>query len=244
MKCWLLTGALMLTSLANAQGYETPPDRQRSNTICLNIESKWDTGPALTQETTTRTPAASSNAPPDPWTFSLTTSGYLVPGGQSYVSPEFSADRGWFHLEVRYNNEALNTGSLWAGYNFNAGKKLVLDVTPMVGGVFGNLNGVAPGYLITLTYKRVQLYSDGEYVFDAQNRGGNFFYSWNQITYSPLKWLQAGLVSQRTRVYHTILDVQRGILVRFTHKNVNFTINVFNFGWTTPTEVLSLGFNF
>ena len=43
MRCWLLTGALMLTSLANAQGYETPPDCQRSNTICLNIESKWDT---------------------------------------------------------------------------------------------------------------------------------------------------------------------------------------------------------
>jgi hypothetical protein len=70
------------------------------------------------------------------------------------VSPEFSADRGWLHLEVRYNNEVLNTGSLWAGYNFVAGKTLVLDVTPMVGGVFGNLNGVSPGYLITLTYKR------------------------------------------------------------------------------------------
>lgn len=218
------------------------PIARGSDTIGLDIGSKWDIGPALAQETTARTPA--SNVTPDPWAFSLTTSGYLVPGGQSYVSPEFSADRGWLHLEVRYNNEVLNTGSLWAGYNFVAGKTLVLDVTPMVGGVFGNLNGVSPGYLITLTYKRVQLYSNGEYVFDTQNRSGNFFYNWNQITYSPLKWLQAGLVSQRTRVYHTILDVQRGILVGFTHKEVTLTINVFNFGWTTPTEVVSLGFNF
>jgi len=167
-----------------------------------------------------------------------------VPDGQSYVSPDFSADRGWLHLEARYNDEALKTGSLWAGYNFSAGKKLVLDVTPMVGGVFGNLNGVAPGYLLTLTYERVQLYSNGEYVFDTQNRGCSFFYTWNQVTYSPLKWLQLGLVSQRTRAYHTSLDVQRGVLAGFTYKRVNFTTNVFNFGWTTPTEVLALGFNF
>ena len=36
-------------------------------------------------------------------------------------------------LEARYNYEALETGSVWAGYDFNAGKKLVLDLTPMVG---------------------------------------------------------------------------------------------------------------
>jgi hypothetical protein len=180
----------------------------------------------------------------NPWSFSLTTSGYIVPGNQSYVSPDFSADRGWLHLEARYNNEAIHTGSLWAGYNFSAGKKLVLDLTPMFGVVFGNLNGVAPGYLTSLTYKRIQLSSSGEYVFDTQNRHGNFFYNWNQITYSPLTWLQVGLVSQRTRVYHTNLDVQRGVLVGFTYKRMNFTTNVFNFGWTTPTEVLSLGLNF
>jgi hypothetical protein len=114
----------------------------------------------------------------------------------------------------------------------------------MVGGVFGNLNGVAPGYLITLTYKRVQLYSEGEYVFDTQNRSSSFFYSWNQITYSLLHWLEVGLVTQRTRVYHTSLDVQRGVQVGFTYKKVTLTTNVFNFGWTTPTEVLSLQLNF
>ena len=166
-----------------------------------------------------------------------------MPDGPSYVSPDFSADHSWLHLEARYNYEALETGSLWVGYNFSAGKKLVLDLTPMVGGVFGNLNGVAPGYLFTLTYKRVQLSSDGEYVFDVKQRN-SFFYSWDQLTYSPLNWLQVGLVSQRTRVYQTGLDWQRGVLVGFTYKKVNFATNVFNFGWTTPTEVLSLGINF
>lgn len=198
----------------------------------------------LAQETTNTAPVASSNAAPNPWAFSLVTNGYIVPDSQSYVSPDFSADRGRLHLEARYNNETLETGSLWLGYNFRVGKKLVLDATPMVGGVFGNLNGVAPGYLLTLAHKRVQLYSQGEYVIDTQNHGGSYFYCWNQITYSPWDWLQVGLASERTRAYHTGLDVQRGVLVGFTHKKVNFTTTVFNFGWTTPTEVLSLGLSF
>lgn len=198
----------------------------------------------LAQETTDSAPTNSSSAAPNPWAFSLATTGYIVPDSQSYVSPDFSADRGRVHLQARYNYEALETGSLWVGYNFSIGKKLVLDATPMVGGVFGNLNGIAPGYLITLTYKRFQLYGEGEYVIDTQDRGGSFFYSWNQITYSPLTWLQVGLASQRTRVYQTSLDVQRGVLAGFTYKKMDFTATVFNFGWTTPTEVLSLGFSF
>jgi len=241
---WLLIGALMIATRANAQRPEVLPGCESGNAIPFHVESQWGSGPALEQETTAGASPASSNATPNPWAFFLTTSGYIVPDGQSYVSPDFSADRGWIHLEARYNDEALETGSLWAGYNFSAGKKLVLDATPMLGGVFGNLNGVAPGYLVTLTYKRVQLYSQGEYVFDTRNRGSNFFYSWNQITYPLLNWLEVGLVAQRTRVYHTSLNVQRGVLVGFTYKKVNLRLNVFNFGWTTPTEVLSLGLNF
>ena len=161
MKCWLLIGALMIATLAKAQRLEVLPG-QSCAPIPFQVEGQCGAGPTLAQETTTSEPRTSSNATPNPWAFSLTTSGYIVPDDQSYVSPDFSADRGWLHLEARYNDEALETGSLWAGYNFSAGKKLVLDATPMVGGVFGNLNGVAPGYLITLTYKRVQLYSQGE----------------------------------------------------------------------------------
>ena len=49
------------------------------------------------------------------------------------------------HLETRYNNEDLRTGSLWVGYNFAWGEKWQFEVTPMIGGVFGRTNGIAPG---------------------------------------------------------------------------------------------------
>lgn len=47
-------------------------------------------------------------------------------------------------MEARYN-ENQTTGSLWAGYNFTAGKTLILNVTQVIGGAFGRTNGIVPG---------------------------------------------------------------------------------------------------
>jgi hypothetical protein len=187
---------------------------------------------------------ASTAAPANPWDFNLSISGYLVPHGQSYGSPTFTADRDTLHLEARYNYEAQRTGSLWAGYNLSTGKKLVLQATPMIGGVFGHVNGIAPGLEFTGTYKKVQLFSANEYIFDTGTKSGNFFYTWTQLTYSPREWFTFGYVVQRTRAYTTPLDVQRGPLVGFTHKKLNFTTQIFNPGEADPTVVLSLGYSF
>ena len=62
------------------------------------------------------------------------------------------------------------TGSLWAGYNFSVGDRLALDVTPMLGAVFGDATGIAPGLNISLAYKRVELSAQSEYVFNIDNR--------------------------------------------------------------------------
>jgi hypothetical protein len=185
-----------------------------------------------------------SKAPANPWDFNLSVSGYLVPRGQSYASPTLTADHDTLHLEARYNYEAQRTGSLWAGYNLSVGKKLVLEATPMIGGVFGHVNGIAPGLEFTATYKKLQLFSANEYIFDTGTKAGNFFYTWTQLTYSPVEWFTIGYVTQRTRAFTTPLDVQRGPLVGFTYKKLNFTTQIFNPGETDPTVVLSLGYSF
>lgn len=178
------------------------------------------------------------------WSFAAAGYGYLIPDDQSYFSPTFRADRKWAHLEARYNYEDRKTGSFWLGYNVSFGEKLVLEATPMVGGIFGNTTGVAPGYLFTLSYKKISLYSEGEFVLDTKNSAGNFFYNWNELTYSPTDWLRFGLASQRTRAYQTPLDVQRGFFVGSSYKKLDFTTYVFNVGWTDPTVVLAVGFKF
>jgi len=189
-------------------------------------------------------PQQTEEAGRNTWSFAAAGYGYIIPDDQSYFSPTFRADRKWVHLEARYNYEDRQTGSIWLGYNLSFGEKLVLEATPMVGGVFGNTTGVAPGYLFTLSYKKVSLYSEGEFVFDTRNSDSSFFYSWDELTYSPTDWLRAGLASQRTRVYQTPLDVQRGFFAGFSYRRLDFTTYVFNAGWTNATVVLAMGFKF
>jgi len=117
----------------------------------------------LAQTETGKTPE-STTVPVSSWDFNVSISGYLVPHGQSYVSPTLTGDHHRLHLEARYNYEAQRTGSLWGGYNLSVGRELVFELTPMIGGVFGSVNAVAPGLEFTVTWKKVQLYSANEYL--------------------------------------------------------------------------------
>jgi hypothetical protein len=200
------------------------------------------TAPAQLPDTETSKPTADPSL--EQWSLCLNVAGYIVPHDRSYASPTFSADRSHFHFGARYNYEDKETGSLWVGPNFQVGEKLVLRATPMVGGVFGNTAGVAPGYLAGITWRRLDVSTEGEFVFDTRSSARNFFYSWTELSYSPMEWFRTGIVAQRTKAYHTSLDIQRGILIGLSHKNATFTTYIFNAGWTDPTVVLSLGFNF
>ena len=72
-------------------------------------------------------PISTANTPPDAdeeaWSFSASAYTYAVPDDSNYVQPTFTADRGWLHLEARYNYEALDTGSAWIGYNFSGDER-------------------------------------------------------------------------------------------------------------------------
>ncbi len=189
-------------------------------------------------------PQLSSAGSSNQWAFCASVYGYIVPESRDFVNPNLTADRGSLHLEARYNYEALETGSLWAGYKFSTGEKLTFEVTPMLGGVFGDITGVAPGYNFSLAYQNFSLFSQGEYVFDVGDSSGNFFYTWSELSWSPWEWLRAGLAVQRTKAYQSELDIQRGFLVGVSYKSVSFTTYVFNLGWTDPTVVLAVAFNF
>ena len=190
-------------------------------------------------------PASSpSSSAGQTWDFNFSAYGYVPPHEDGYVCPILIADREWLHLEARYNYENLRTGSLWVGYTFTAGTKLVFSVTPMIGGVFGRSTGIAPGLEASLAYKKFQLSIENEYVFDTRNRSSSFYYDWPELIYSPTRWIHVGLVAQRTKAYQTSLDTQRGFLVGLSHRNIEFTTYVFDLGWTDPTVVLAAGFSF
>ena len=190
---------------------------------------------------TNATSAALAEADAKEWAFSVFAYGYLIPNDRDYVQPTVTADRDWLHLEARYNYEALETGSAWIGYNFSVGDKLTLDFTPMLGGVFGDLTGIAPGYEFTLGWWKLELSSEGEYVFAMGDSAGSFFYSWSELSLAPVDWLRLGVVVQRTRAYQADVDIQRGFLVGVTCQKVDFTAYLFNPDQSRPTMVLAVG---
>ncbi len=178
------------------------------------------------------------------WSFSASDYTYIVPDDRNYTQPTLAADRGWLHLAARYNYEDFETGSIWFGCNFGGGGKLQWGFTPMLGGVVGTTAGVAPGWLFTLSYWRLDLSLESEYVIDARDTTESFFYNWSELGVSPMDWLRVGVVVQRTRAYKTDRDVQRGFLVGFTYRMADFTTYVFNPDETKPIVVLGVTVNF
>jgi hypothetical protein len=208
-------------------------------------------GHACGQTLTTNAPPAAQSQPlaiegeaEKNRSFSASVYTYIVPDDRDYAQPTVTFDRDWLHLEARYNYEDLRTGSVWAGYNFSVGEKLSLEFTPMLGGVFGDTTGIAPGYKGSLSWWKLELYSEGEYVFDTGDSSGSFFYNWSELTLSPVEWLRVGMVTQRTRVYQTDREIQRGLLVGLSYKSVGFTAYVFNPDEGKPTVVLAVGVGF
>jgi len=178
------------------------------------------------------------------WDFSLSAFGYIVPDDSDYVQPTLTADRDWFHFEARYNYEGLETGSAWLGYNLSAGEEWQLEFTPMIGAVFGETRGVAPGFELSLDWRKFALYAESEYVIDTSSHPENFLYTWIELTYAPCDWFRAGLVAQRTRISESGLDVDRGLLVGVSWRDLEFTACLFNLGWQQPMVVLGVTVSF
>jgi len=177
------------------------------------------------------------------WNFGVDANMYFFPD-EFILLPVFRADKNKLHLEARYNYEDLETFSAWAGYNFTGGKKIEYTITPMIGGVVGLSNGIAPGLEFTFTYKRFEWYAESEYLFEFESNENNFYYMWSDLSYSPKDWLWFGLSGQRTRLYQTDLDIQRGLLIGGALKNWELTGYLYNLGFDDPFVLATLTFNF
>jgi len=178
------------------------------------------------------------------WSWDLT--GYWVdpPEEDSYGSAILRADHGVLHLEARYNYEEIDTASVFAGRTFAWEGEVGFSVVPMLGAVFGHTQGVAPGLELDLTWKILEFYVEAEYVFDLEGTDDSFFYAWSELTANPVEWLSFGLVAQRTRVFDTDVEVDRGLLVGVSFRSVTATVYIFNLDTDDPYVMVGIGISF
>lgn len=207
-------------------------------------------GPVRAQAAKDTEPAGQASATASPseeastWALSLSAYAYFVPDSPNYLMPLFSVDHEALHLEARYNYEDLVTGSAWAGYNFSGGNELDWELTPILGAVFGNTNGIAPGYKGSLSWWKLELYSEGEYVLDFSGGEANFFYNWSELTLAPCEFFRFGLVTQRTRAYAAERELQRGLLAGFSYDIASLTLYVLNPDDSEPIWIVAAGLSF
>jgi hypothetical protein len=192
--------------------------------------------------------AAPAPAPPPDsgpsWEFGLSGALYVLPEEADFVQPTLRADRGRLHLETRYNYEDRQSVSFFAGANFEFGEKAKLALTPMLGGLVGDTDGIVPAFEADFTFGLFEAYAEAEYVFDLGDTSSRFFYMWSELSLWPTEWLRAGVVTQRTRVYQTERDIQRGLLVGFSYRRLEGAVYFFNPGSDDHFTVVSVGVSF
>jgi hypothetical protein len=181
--------------------------------------------------------------PPSTWDFSIDANNYFFRDDFIFL-PIFRADKNKLHLEARYNYEDMETFSGWIGYNFSGGEALSYTFTPMLGGIVGLTDGIAPGLEFTLAYKNFELYSEMENVFDLSDTENNFYYNWTDFTYSPTDWLWVGISGQRTRLYQTEVDIQRGLILGGGLKQWELTTYFYNLDVDNPFFLVTLSVSF
>jgi hypothetical protein len=176
------------------------------------------------------------------WEFSGSVFYSDPPGSGDRVTTIVYADRGPLHLELRYGYEDVETASLFAGWTFTSEGELEAGVTPMLGAVVGQTEGIAPGLELDLGWRRFAWYVEAEYLFDLEDEDDDFFYSWSTLTYAFTDWLSAGVVTERSKLVDDDLSLQRGLALELRRENLGLSLYAYNLGSDDSYAVVSLGF--
>jgi hypothetical protein len=159
--------------------------------------------------------------------------------GWGYLYGSVRADADVLHLEVRYNYEDLHTGSAFVGWNLGVGERLRLELTPMLGGVLGATQGVAPALELALSYGKLALWSESEYVLARSD--ADFFYSWTELSLWPVEWARAGVNVQWTRSTGARPVAERGFHLGLAYRNVSVAAYVFEPGGDDASTIFLFG---
>jgi hypothetical protein len=169
---------------------------------------------------------------------------YAMRDQSDFASGVVSYNRESLHLEARYNYEDRNAASAFVGWNLAGGGDLSFEVTPILGLLFGSSRGVVPGVEASVAYGAFDASVEAEYVDDLDDHSASYFYTWNELGWSPVAWLRLGLAGQRTRAIQSDRELERGAFAQVIASKLHFGIYVFNPDLDSRYVVASFGVSF
>jgi hypothetical protein len=178
------------------------------------------------------------------WGFGITAYPTAVRGGENYTSAIAVADRGPLHLEARVNYESVGARSAFVGWTFAGGENVTWELTPLLGGAWGDTQAFIPAAEASVAWGRLDFYIEAEYVRDSGARDDSYFYAWSELGFRPVEWLRFGIAGQRTRAYDNERDIQRGPFAQLTWGRVTIGAYWFNPGSSEQVFVGSIGATF
>ncbi len=133
------------------------------------------------------------------------------------------------YAEVRYNYEEVNTLSLYVGKNVTEVGKLSYTVIPLIGAVVGEFKGVSAGFNAAVDYSRFFFSTQSQYTLSFYKEHSDFYFTWCELGYQPLKWFYAGLTVQQTYPQKLeTLHTEPGIVIGFSLGKFTLPLYVFN----------------
>jgi hypothetical protein len=169
---------------------------------------------------------------------------YALRDQSDFASAVVSYNQGALHLEGRYNYEDREAASAFIGWKFAGGGDLSYEVTPIAGLLFGSVRGVIPGIEASVTYGAFDASVEAEYVSNLDHHSDSYFYTWNELGWSPLAWLRLGLAGQRTKAIESSRVLERGLFAQVIAPKVQFGVYVFNPDLDSRYVVASFGVSF
>ncbi len=176
--------------------------------------------------------------------FSVSGFYYYVPQDNNLLAFTGNAQFHSLYFEGRYNYEDLHTGSVFGGWRFETEGRIGFAATPMIGVVFGKTNAAAPALELEAALGRLNFYSETEYVIEFSGRQKNFLYTWSELGFQLLSSLEVGISVQRSLLYKTGFELQRGFMAKYFLKKFRIAGYYFNPFSSNNVVVVSLSREF
>jgi len=147
-----------------------------------------------------------------------------------------------YYLETRYNYENDKTVSLYFGKSYSNDKKINYEIIPMIGLVYGQMEGISPGFNLKIDYKRFTSSTQCQYTYDFIGKNKSFFWDWSNFYIKMNEHISLGCAIQINRSKSGDNYNHFSPSLRYEYHTFFLEVNAFNFWETYP--LWSIGFEY